>query len=195
MLVETGAPLIYDGPAVRIRSATVGDYRLLYEWRRDDGMHFMASDPSTAVYEEFAKWLTQLQKSNPVLIVYRKSDDRPIGYLMSYHVDLWNGWLYYAAYIAPGFRMTRHLADAIDFSAEFMFTRFPLRKIYVEVYEQAGRLRRHLHMLGYVQEGYTRDYSPGQVSKGGIATLAIYRERYRSSVPAAQSVALSATSA
>lgn len=177
-------PILYEGRLVKLRRAIPPDYPLLHRWRCDPGeIHYLCRDPSTMVYREFAKWLGETQRQNIVTLILNKADDRPIGYALTYAVDLWDGWVYLALYVIPEFRLRRHFVEASLVAADYLFSRFPLRKMYVEIYDFADRLLAHLRRQGYVEEGFTPNHLRHGDGYTGLWTLALYRETWERGRP------------
>lgn len=176
--------VMYEGRLVKLKPATAADYPLLYRWRCDPTLtHYLCLDSGTMVFGQFVGWIREIHRTNIILLVLNKANDQPIGYALTYSVDLWNGWLYFAFYIVPEFRMKRHQVEASLVCADYLFTRFPLRKIYVEIYEFAERLAEYLKNQGWVEEGFTPNHFRHGDGYTGVWTLALYRDTWEQGRP------------
>lgn len=155
------------------------DYRILHEWRCAAGLpHFLSIDSSTVVYSRFVQWLREYHKRGSIILMTNKADGRPVGYGLMYNVDVWDRWLYVATYVAPEFRTRAHFLEASAICLDYLFTRFPLRKILIEVYEFAGHLRTYFERRGWVIEGYTPRHGYHEGGYSGFSTLALYRDTW-----------------
>lgn len=171
---------LYEGVSVRLSAVAPDDYVKLFEWRCADGLHYLSMNSGTTTLIEFSHWLDNLRSRNVVILVSKKDSNEAIGYILTYVVDLWNGWAYWAQYVAPEFRRGRHMVEALAATATILFEQLPMRKLYVEIYEPAKRLAQHLEALGYVEEGFVPSHSLVTGKPIGVWTYALYRERWES---------------
>ena len=177
-------PILYEGQLINLRPVVPSDYALMHRWRCDPrDIHYLCRDPSTMVYAEFAKWIREIHGQNIFTLILDCADDHPIGYALTYAMDLWDGWVYFALYVVPQFRLRRHFVEAALVAADYLFTHLPLRKVYVEVYDFADRLLTHLRSRGYVEEGFTPNHIRHGDGYAGLWTLALYRETWEQGRP------------
>jgi RimJ/RimL family protein N-acetyltransferase len=172
-------PILYEARSVRLRAATEADYKILHKWRCDPGPpHFLCIDPSTVTYARFVQWLREYHRRGSIVLILNRSDNRAAGYALISNADLWDGWMFVATYMSSEFRASVHFLDASAIFVDYVFNRFPLRKILIEVYEFADRFREYMERRGWVSEGYTPKHSLYNDEYTGLHTLALYREAW-----------------
>lgn len=173
-------PRLYNflGDMVRLRVVEDNDHPTLFEWRSSPDLHYLSADPSTGAFDEFQQWLRSVQRNNAFFMVEDMAGNN-VGYALTYSANLWSGSIYYASYIAPERRRSLFAMEVLPICGQFLFCRFPIRKLYVEIYETASRLRDYLLGIGYEDEGFMAN----QVLHGGeyigVWTLALTRDAWR----------------
>ena len=176
--------ILYEGRSTLLKAVTPEDYQILYKWRCSDDIHYLSSDPNTTVLNQFAGWLDHVREQNIVVLVINKQTMEPFGYVMTYEVDLWNGWAYWASYVDLKYRRSRLMVEALAATSTLLMSQFPFRKLYVEVYEFAARFGKFLVNRGYVEEGFTPAHSLVGGQAIGVWTYALYRETWMQQAPA-----------
>lgn len=165
-----------------LRPVSDRDYATLFRWRTIPEPQFLMADTGTTNPQNFARWMEHHRENGCILLIENRNACA-IGYVATYGVDLWNGSLYYASYIAPEFRRQLYLTEVLPLCAQFLFYRFPLRKLFVEVYESASRLRDYLVSIGYDQEGFMGHHVRVEHGYMGVWTLSLARSTWEQRLP------------
>jgi RimJ/RimL family protein N-acetyltransferase len=176
-------PLLDDvstitGRWVSLRPAGHEDYPVLFRWRSSSDVNLLNFGRRVASYEEFVLELERLIQSSALLIVKENKLGRPIGFVLGYHVNQWDGWMFVGAYLEEPYRMRGHGGEASLLGIDFSFRHFPLRMIYTEIYEFAEPLRRLCEGVGFQQVGFQPDHFWHGDRFWGLYRMALSRDAW-----------------
>ncbi len=130
------------GTWVSLRPASSGDYPALFRWRSLLEANLLNFNRRIATYEEFVGELDRLLPVSTLLLVRDNQLGAPIGFVLGYHVNPWDGWMFVGAHVEKSFRYRGHGGEAIPLGLDAVFRMFPIRMVYTEVYDYAGPLLR-----------------------------------------------------
>lgn len=153
---------LFAGRHVVLRPVEASDYGFLRS---------LETEPTAAIWyrhrgasiapEQFATslWAGVLNQ----FVVLARSDGKPLGVVVAYAADFRNQHARLASVLAPASRHTVFAADAIMTLVRYLFTVYPLRKLYMDVLSpnlvQFGTLTNFFQQEGHFRE---REYYAGQ---------------------------------
>ena len=139
---------------VLLRPIGRADYPKFFEWRADaDNLHLWSSRRKIPTWEQFVAEFEADLHTTVTLLILRKRNRQPIGFLQAYNLNQADGWTYILEYLVPEARIAGSGAEALLLFGEYLFGYFPLRKLYAEVYEYNDYVLRGLVKAGFSEEG------------------------------------------
>jgi len=137
-----------------LRPISREDYPKFFQWRTDaDNLHLWSSRRKIPTWEQFVAEFEADLHTTVTLLILRKRDHEPIGFLQAYNLNQADGWTYFLAYLVPEARIIGYGAEALVLFGDYMFSYFPIRKVYADVYEYNEYGLRSLLKGGFVEEG------------------------------------------
>jgi RimJ/RimL family protein N-acetyltransferase len=150
---------------VALRPASKDHFDYLYRWRNDPQYLESCSVRRYPVSrEEFDEEMRgDFQRDRHLqFIIYNKAGDHPMGTIFSYNFNLVDGHVFLTTYLEEEFQNMGFGVDAFLTLCKFLFDSYPIRKIYVEVYEynsnslgslskffsEEGRFKKHRYLKG-----------------------------------------------
>ena len=112
------------------------------------------------------------------LFVESKRRSTPVGFVQAYGLNLHEGWCYSLAYTSPEYRRGFG-AEATAGLLEYLFSEFPLRKVYADVLEFDMDTIKPLLGAGFVEEGRFREHVWHGEQYWDMYRFAIYREAWQ----------------
>jgi RimJ/RimL family protein N-acetyltransferase len=146
------------GRWVSLRPAGHEDYPAIFRWRSSTDVNLLNYGRRVASYEEFVLEIERLIQSSVFLVVRENKLGRPIGFVLGYNLNQWDGWAFVGAYVEEPYRLRGHGGEATLLGIDFAFRRFPLRMIYTEIYEFAQPLLRLCEATGFQQVGFQPEH-------------------------------------
>ena len=147
------------------------DLDLLFKWRNDfSGLFLWMPEKYPVSREEFIDEMKRRYQKGEHTRFMINVGDKTVGTIFSYDYSLVNGWLYVATYIQPEHQANGFGAIAWGLFAEYLFSYWPIRKIYCNVYEfnhmslstqksggleEEARLSKHIHWNGEYHDCFT----------------------------------------
>src|SRR2546425_6255888 len=109
------------GRWVSLRPAAREDYPTVFRWRSSTDVNLLNFGRRVASYEEFVAEFERLLPSSVFSLVHENKLGRPIGFVLGYNVNQWDGWMFVGAYLEEGFRYRGHGGEAILLGLDFPF--------------------------------------------------------------------------
>lgn len=150
-----------SGRRVTLRALTPADYGWLFSLStKSELAGRWRSRPGTINPDSFGALLWQTVLCQ--FVIEHKTTSEPLGLVVAYQADLANGFAYIAVLTDPG-RPTLAGPEAANLFIEYLFSSYPLRKLYGEssdyslagfasafrvTLREEGRLRRHVFLNG-----------------------------------------------
>jgi RimJ/RimL family protein N-acetyltransferase len=180
--VGASLPASMEGRWVVLRPVAKADYPLFFRWRADvREFHLWSSQRRMPTFEEFTGEMDQLLRHSVTFLVESKRAGHPAGFVQAYNLNLAEGWCFALVYVTKKFRRG-HGAEAYAFLIDYLFRTFPLRKVYVDVYEFNDYPIKGLLGAGMVEEGRFREHTWFNDQYWDVFRYAFYRDawyRYR----------------
>jgi RimJ/RimL family protein N-acetyltransferase len=127
--------------------------------------------------DEFSAELDNLLRQSITMLVSHKDTHQPIGFVQAYNLNHADGWCYFLAYLAPGYRHQRLGAEASIAFMDYLFRNFSFRKIYTDLYEfNSDILGIATQLAGFVEEGRFREHIWYGDRYWDVIRLAIHRD-------------------
>lgn len=175
-----GAPSAMVGRWVALRPHTPADFDRYYEWRTDLTEYGMWKPRVPVTREGYLAELERITASSLLLTVTNRGDGAPIGMVQTYDLSLEDGWVFFLAYVTPQYQGRGHGAEASLLIADYLFSYFPIRKLYADVFEYNQRSLKALLNAGFVEEGRRRAHRYFHNQYWSLIHLALYREDWDS---------------
>lgn len=167
-------------PRLQLRPIEVDDHPLLFRWYGDVSLpHFWNFHRRILAYRGFVEQLGQLAASMELRLICLVPTGEPIGYCQGYDLRPWDGFAYFTMYLTPEHRYAQEPTEAAMPGLNMLFSTYPLRKVYSEVYGFASYVQAALEALGFVEEGITPNHYWFRDRFWPRVRLAIYRERWQ----------------
>jgi RimJ/RimL family protein N-acetyltransferase len=170
----------HETRTVGLRPISESDYPTLIDWRNSERwLRLLSQRRDTVSPEEFAAEIkkalaTQRQAQ---FIIVRKRDNRAIGTIFSFNLDLTNGNVFINTFIDEENERRGYGAIATALVIRWLFDAFPIHKIYFEVFGYNKLSHDTMVSAGFKKEGRFRgarfyagkylpnkkDYTAGQI--------------------------------
>lgn len=166
------------GQWVSLRPAGHADYPTIFRWRSSADVNLLNFSRRVASYEEFVLEIERLMQSSVLFIVKENKLGRPIGFVLGYSLNQWDGWMFVAAYVEEPFRLRGHGGEASLLGIDFAFRHFPLRMIYTEIYEFAQPVLRLCEATGFEQVGFQPEHFWHDDQFWGLYRMSLTRDAW-----------------
>ncbi len=166
------------GRWVSLRPAGHEDYPTLFRWRSSTDVNLLNYSRRVASYEEFVLEIERLIQSSVLFIVKENKLGRPIGFVLGYHLNQWDGWAFVGAYVEEPYRYRGHGGEATLLGLDYAFRHFPLRMIYTEIYEFAQPLLSLCQATGFEQVGYQPEHFWHEDRYWGLYRMCLTRDAW-----------------
>lgn len=165
------------GRTVVLRPPSRDDLLTFFAWRADGSQpHLLSQSRRIPTYEEFIGEMERHQRQSIMLVVLDKEVNEPIGFVQAYNLNLEAGWCFATVYMTQDYRQSNRSTEAYICLLDFVFRRFGLRKVYVDVYEFGLDSMKLLMTGGFVEEGRFREHSWFDGRYWDVVRLAVYRD-------------------
>ncbi|MEX2158157.1 MAG: GNAT family protein [Dehalococcoidia bacterium] len=171
-------PEAISGRWAYLRPYRDSDFPYFYAWRTDLREYGLWKSKVAPTEEEYAAELATLRSRSVVLTVIDRVSSKPIGLAQAYDFSMEDGWTSCLGYIEPAFRVRGHGAEAGLLFADYLFSSFPIRKVYADVLEFNGSVLRTLQGIGFVVEGRRSEHGFFQGKYWDLFHLALTRTRW-----------------
>lgn len=180
-------PLI-QGALTYLRAAERDDIPIFLRWINDrrTSRFLTIMSPLSLPLEErfFDRMLDEQGKGTWFFVVCRLEDDRPVGTISLFSVDLTNGAAGLGVLIGdPDDTGQGYGSDAIAALVGFGFGSLRLERIWLDVYDSNERARRVYERLGFVHEGTLRHAMFREGRYLDVHRMAVLREEWQSPLP------------
>lgn len=145
-----------ESKRVRLRPYCENDMEILYKWRnRQDFISLFSRHRYEVTYEQFTLEHRRDSKRERHLqyIVERVRDDAPLGITYDYTYNSTDGFAFFGGYIATEYQKLGYGAIGAALFLRYLFSTFPIRKIYTEVAAYNTPSIRLMNGLGFEEEG------------------------------------------
>lgn len=158
---------------------------LLHRWESDTTtLHLWSARRSILSEEEYEESLRgRFRDSVHVFLVVSDHGERPVGFIYSHDVNLVDGFAFVTAFLEPAARGRGLGAKAGLLFFNYLFSYFPLRKLYCEAYDYNQTSCRLLIAAGFSLEGEFREHRFFGGSYHTLSRYALFRENFYSRFP------------
>ncbi|MBI2724000.1 MAG: GNAT family N-acetyltransferase [Chloroflexi bacterium] len=126
---------VASGRWVGLRPFSEPDYASFYKWRNDLSEYGIWKGRRIVTAAEFAQELRAIIEGSLLLTVLNQRTLEPIGFAQVYDHSHEDGWAFFTIYLAEGYRSKGHGAEAGLILLDYLFSYYPLRKIYGDALE------------------------------------------------------------
>jgi RimJ/RimL family protein N-acetyltransferase len=133
----------------------------LYRWSTDTrSLLLWLNRRDLVTFDEFVsqtEW--RLKHATLVqLIIHESGTETPVGTIFAYDASIGDGYAFGTIYIDEPYRRKRYGLQALCLFIDYLFTYFPLRKLYSDVYAYNIHSLSVMRAAGVVQEGCFREH-------------------------------------
>lgn len=129
--LDSAAMSLYEGGRVSVRLVGHADKDVFLAWLGEMTAFDLAESPSIA--NDFDDSIDKQLNKRLTGIVVQRPNNRPIGYMQAYDINLLDGWCYVTSFISSEFRSQRFGVEATLGFWDYLFSTFHFRKIYFAV--------------------------------------------------------------
>jgi RimJ/RimL family protein N-acetyltransferase len=169
------------GRHIILRPFLTNDLEDVFTWRSDTAdLHLWFQRPEILSWEEFVDDFGGFLRSyiHIIMMIEAPSSDSSIGMIYSYKPDYLNGHVFLCAYLKAKCRQHFYGAEAGLLFIDYLFSYFPFRKLYGEVYEHNTHSLNNLVKGGWIEEGRLRKHRWHLNNYEDMLILALYREDF-----------------
>jgi ribosomal-protein-alanine N-acetyltransferase len=169
------------GRHVILRPLLESDLNRIYSWRCNTADLFLwFQRPEVLSCEEFIDYFKRFTKNtiHIILMVQSKSKQEPLGMVYTYEPDYLNGYAFLCSYIAPNHRGYLYGAEASLLFTDYIFTYYPFRKLYAEVYEYNTPSLNNVLKSGWKEEGRLKQHRWYSDGYKDMLIFALYRTEF-----------------
>lgn len=151
-----GSPVTVRGRNVLLRPPLESDYPTLYAWRVDQAFVALWGTQSRRIptFRNYVPDLERFLADGITLLVEERKTGALVGLQRAYNVNLADGWAWLQLYFAEGARLQPFkIGEATALFANYLFTMFPMRKLYAEVHAYNTRTLSLVDRLGFEDHG------------------------------------------
>jgi len=142
---------------VRLDGVHKNDFDILAQWMNNlEDLRLWTSRRKVLPYDDLHRLIVERCRSGLFTIIRDTQDGEPLGFI--------DGTLHqrdaiaeFEVYVPEEARSTKAVRGVIQFVAH-MFTNYPIRKLYCQVYEYNWQTRRLLQGAGFVEEGRFKEF-------------------------------------
>lgn len=103
--------------------------------------------------------------------------DTPVGFFYSYHYSPSDGYAYTTLAMDDECRLSGIAAEAGIIAYRYLFEKYPIRKLYAEIYEYNQASLSFIRRIGFEEEGFLKNHIYYQGRYYGKFIYALYPER------------------
>jgi len=146
------------GRWVSLRPISRDDVPTLFKWHSDlSNLHLWSSDRRLYSAENFNSGYPNFV-SGAIVVLISDSAGLPIGFIRAFDLNFSDGWLKLTVVVNDVANRRLEALEATALFIDYMFSSFPLRKIYSGVPEYDVDTLAFLERAGFVREGRDVDY-------------------------------------
>lgn len=164
---------------IKLRPLTSNNAATLFKWRNDQQFLQNCSHRRSATNcNEFVAELKRDFERDRHLqfMIERKFDGEPIGTIYSYDYKRVDGYAFITTFIADGFRKRGYGAEADALFLMYLFEKFKLFKIYMEMYEYNREAISAALRGGFIEEGKFKKQRLFNGARYDVIRYALFRE-------------------
>lgn len=169
-----------QGRRIYLRHCSKHDISLLFQWRNSNEFREKCSVRRNEInFDNFKKELEgDFQHDRHIqMMIVRKSDGKSIGTIYSYDYKKIDQYLFITIFISREFQANGYGVEAVALFLQYLFNKFTLFKIYMEVYEYNAQSLSCIRGAGFVQEGLFGGHRLFNGVRYDLLRYAIYKER------------------
>jgi len=169
------------GKHICLRPFLEQDIESVFQWRCDiSDLHLWFQRPEILSFQEFIEDFDKFTRGfcHILQIICTPVSQTPIGMTYSYKADYFNGHVFVCTFIDSKHRNYLYGAEASLLFTDYLFSYYPFRKIYAEVYEHNVASRNNLIKGGWIQEGQLKKHIWRVGEYKDMFIYALYREYF-----------------
>jgi len=169
-----------QGRHVYLRCCSEQDISLLFQWRNDNDFRKNCSVRRDETnLDDFREELKEDFKRDRhiQMMIVRKKDEKSIGTIYSYGYKKVDGYAFITIFLSESYRTSGYGVEAIALFLYHLFSKFPIFKIYMEVYEYNTQSLSCICGAGFSQEGCFGGHRLFNGIRYDLLRYAIYKER------------------
>lgn len=153
---------------------------LLHEWESNPSSLYLWTIRKDILSESEWKemFYSRLRSYFHVFLVILNSHDKPIGFIYSYDVNLVDGFVFVTTFLEPSSRKSGMGAKAGLLFCDYLFSYYPLGKVYCDVFEYNQDSLLALKTAGFLVEGTFKRHRFFRGRYYALYRLALYREEF-----------------
>ncbi len=172
--------IIIDSPRLFIRSANSRlDIECLLKYRNDpDYMDLCTNKKKILSFNEFLEeYYNEFTKSRHLqTMIKTKKKSEVIGTMFSYGLNLYDGYVFITIFLEKQYREKGYAPEAIVSFMDFLFKKFSLYKIYMDVYEYNKLSLHTLIKRGAMIEGVFKGHRIYRDSRHDLYRFSVYQK-------------------
>lgn len=159
--VEAGRGLAVKGKFVGLRPIWPEDAPLVFDWwsNKDELPLWTSQFRQVTTYQQFLSQLDAWLRDSTTFMLIDLSNAAPFGFVRAYNLNLADGWVWWQAYVEPGYRARGRMAEWAALVGRYLFEQFPIRKLCAEIFEFNDAVRNLHEKLGFRLEGRIKDHT------------------------------------
>ncbi len=148
-------------------------------WRSDlDQLHLWTAARRLPAPNEVATDFERMLAGNMTLVAVSKQHREPVGFVQAYNFSTDWGWAYLLGYFDPESRAPGIAIEATYLFVDYLFSAFPLRKLYADVFEYNDSTLRLLGKCGFREEGRFEEHVWWDDRYWPLVRLALFRQAW-----------------
>lgn len=178
---DTLTRAVDEQPVIRLSPVQEADYLVLYDWLSDlSELHLWTDVRKLMSREEFIADIKQRMQNSLIMVVRDGASQAPMGVLQLFEVALREGTASFLIYMDKRWRSLGYGFLATAEFLSYVFTNYPLRKVYADVYGFNERSALLLLAAGFQPEGRLRKHLWWQDRYWDLVKYAMTREAFES---------------
>lgn len=157
------------------------DFEVIFKWRSSiSDLHLWLHRQDILSFPQFINDFNGFLRNvvHTLMIIETASSRRPAGMIYSYQADYLNGYTYLCTFLDAQYRHSFYGAEASLLFTDYLFSSFPFRKLYAEVYEHNLPSLRNIIKSGWVEEGRLKNHRWRLGGYKDMFIYALYREDF-----------------
>lgn len=153
---------------------------LLYEWESDVSSLFLWTARKAVSSEtEFNEALaSRLRNYYHVFFMIEDSREKPVGFIYSYDANLVDGFVFVTTFLEPSSRRNGLGAKAGVLFYDYIFSYYPLRKVYCDVFDYNKDSLDAMKNAGFEVEGTFKQHRFFKGTYHTMYRLSLYRKQF-----------------
>lgn len=180
--VRLEATISIVGRHIALRPLLASDLQSIFQWRSNiSDLHLWFQRPEILSFDEFLNDFNGFVKNfvHVLMVLTRPTTANvPIGMVYSYRPDYLNGHTFLCAFLASEYRGYLYGAEGSMLFVDYLFSYFPFRKIYAEVYEYNDDSLHNVTKGGWREEGRLKKHRWYSDDYKDMLIFALYREDF-----------------